>query len=41
MNTEEFIKKAKSIYGNKYNYSKINYVNAKVNTNKDVLNVEN
>lgn len=29
MNTETFIEKAKSFYGNKYDYSKVNYVNNK------------
>ena len=28
LTTEEFIKKAKEIHGNKYNYSKVNYINA-------------
>jgi len=30
-NTEEFIKKVKQIHGDKYNYSKVNYVNANNN----------
>ena len=28
LNTNEFIKKAREIHGNKYNYSKVNYVNS-------------
>lgn len=28
-NTEDFIKKSKSIYGNKYDYSKVNYINSR------------
>jgi very-short-patch-repair endonuclease/muramidase (phage lysozyme) len=31
LNTEEFIKKAKKIHGDKYNYSLVNYVNNKTN----------
>ena len=27
--TEQFITKAKHIHGNKYDYSKVNYINAK------------
>ena len=29
MNTEEFIEKAKKVHGDKYDYSKVDYVNAK------------
>ena len=29
-NTEEFIKKAKKVHGNKYDYSKVNYVGNKI-----------
>ena len=29
MNTEEFIKKAKEVHGDKYDYSKVEYINAK------------
>ena len=28
--TEEFISKAKSIHGNKYDYDKVNYINARI-----------
>ena len=31
MNTEEFIEKAKKIHGDKYDYSKVNYVNCNIN----------
>ena len=31
--TEEFIKKAKSIHGNKYDYSDVNYINNKTKIN--------
>ena len=30
-NTEEFIKKAKKVHGNKYDYSKVNYINNHTN----------
>ena len=29
LTTEEFIERARKIHGNKYDYSKVNYVNAK------------
>ena len=29
MNTQEFIEKARAIHGDKYDYSKVEYVNAK------------
>jgi hypothetical protein len=28
-NTEEFVQRAKEVHGDKYNYDKVNYVNAK------------
>jgi len=32
-NTEKFIEKSKMIHGNKYDYSKVNYINRKTNVN--------
>ena len=32
-NTEEFIEKAKKVHGNKYDYSKVNYIKAKIGVN--------
>ena len=29
-NTEEFIKKAKKVHGDKYDYSKVNYIGSKI-----------
>ena len=36
--TKEFIKKAKTMHGDKYDYSKVNYVNAK---EKGLYNLSN
>jgi len=31
LTTEEFVKRAKEVHGDKYNYSKVNYINSKTN----------
>lgn len=35
--TNNFIERAKSVHGNKYDYSNVNYISNKINTNESII----